>query len=378
MDMSLAQADLYYGPPDDAGFCQALEAQVRGVPGVVSVSGIAHLPVGGGSAGRSVGIEGQPDPGDERRLGAAYTVACPNVLRTLGIKLLAGREFTRQDAVGTPAVALVNEAMARQFWSNGDAVGKRFKMRRGGLRQSVADSRRHLRQRSAAGARSGTAPLIHPAVQPGRLAVDEHRHEDGGSARLVHGAVKKALAIVEPNQPVSDIRTMDQVVGDSISSRRFPMLLLTGFAALALVLAAGGDCRGRRLLNRAAHAGDWRAHGAGRRGTTRPPAGRRPQFLVDAGRRGSRRRRVAGSATDSPGARLRSDPRPIRSSLGIVSLLLSVVALLASYVPARRAASVNPIEALSGVIELSRPTGRGVDDGGRPGGALRRVQRMSA
>src|SRR4029450_1730788 len=100
--------------PDHAGFCQALDTELRSIPGVVSASGIAHLPIGGGVAGRSIGIEGQPDPGPERRPGADYTVACPNILRTLGIKLLAGREFTQQDAVGAPDAALINQVMARQ------------------------------------------------------------------------------------------------------------------------------------------------------------------------------------------------------------------------------------------------------------------------
>ena len=70
MEMSLPQADLYYGPPDHAGFCRALDAQVRSIPGVLSVSAIGHLPIGGGAAGRSFGIEGQPDPGSAQRPGA--------------------------------------------------------------------------------------------------------------------------------------------------------------------------------------------------------------------------------------------------------------------------------------------------------------------
>ncbi len=128
MDMSLPQEDLYYGPPDHEGFCQGLENQVGTLPGVVSVSGIAHLPLGGGSAGRGIGIEGRPDPGPEKRPGANYTVACPNILRTLGIPLIAGREFTHQDSVGAPGVVLINEDMAKRFWPGEDGVGKRFKI----------------------------------------------------------------------------------------------------------------------------------------------------------------------------------------------------------------------------------------------------------
>jgi putative ABC transport system permease protein len=345
MDMSLPQADLYYGPPDHAGFCQALEAQVGGVPGVVSVSGIAHLPVGGGSAGRSVGIEGQPDPGDERRPGAVYTVACPNVLRTLGIKLLAGRDFTQQDAVGRPAVELVNETMARQFWSNGDAVGKRFKI--GGVNSdnpwlTVAGIYANVRQQGLD--REPRPSFIRPYSQAGWPWMSIVTKTAAAPASFP-GPVKKALAIVEPHQPVSDIRTMSQVVGDSISSRRFPMLLLTGFAALALVLAAVGIAGvvAYAVVQRTQEIGVRMALGAEARHVLQLVVGHSFWWTL-AG--------VAAGIVASLGL-LRmlqglvygvtpTDPLV----LGIVSLLLFTIALLASYVPARRAASVNPIEAL--------------------------------
>jgi putative ABC transport system permease protein len=171
MQMSLPQEDLYYGPPDHAGFCQALDTELRSIPGVVSVSGIAHLPIGGGAAGRSVGIEGQPDPGPERRPGAGYTVACPNILRTLGIKLLAGREFTQQDAVGAPDAALINQVMARQFWPKGDAVGKRFKI--GGVNTdnpwlTVVGVYDNVRQRGLAIATRGPGSFVPTARLAGR------------------------------------------------------------------------------------------------------------------------------------------------------------------------------------------------------------------
>ena len=76
MGMSQAQQDLYYGPPAHAGFCPALTTQVGSLPGVISVSAIGHLPLGGGSAGRGIGIEGRPDPGPEKQQGARYSVVC--------------------------------------------------------------------------------------------------------------------------------------------------------------------------------------------------------------------------------------------------------------------------------------------------------------
>ena len=128
MAMSQPQEDLYYGPPAHAGFCQALTTQVGTLPGVISVSAIGHLPLGGGSAGRGIGIEGRPDPGPEKRSGARYSVVCPGILKTLGIPLLSGREFSDRDVVGTPGVVLINDAMAKRDWPGEEAVGKRFKI----------------------------------------------------------------------------------------------------------------------------------------------------------------------------------------------------------------------------------------------------------
>ena len=130
MSMSLPQEDLFYGPPGNLQFCRQLDERVGSQPGVVSVSAIAHLPLSGAAAGRSYAVEGRPDPGAGNAPGATYSVACPGLLRTLGIGLVAGRDFTHQDTVGAPAVALVNKRMASQAWPDRDAIGQRFKLGR--------------------------------------------------------------------------------------------------------------------------------------------------------------------------------------------------------------------------------------------------------
>ena len=345
MQMSLPQEDLYYGPPDHAGFCQALDTELRSIPGVVSASGIAHLPIGGGVAGRSIGIEGQPDPGPERRPGAGYTVACPNILRTLGIKLLAGREFTQQDAVGAPDAALINQVMARQFWPKGDAVGKRFKI--GGVNTdnpwlAVVGVYDNVRQR---GLDRDTRPwFIRPYSQAGWPWMSIVAKTAAAPASFTD-PVKRALATIEPNQPVSDIRTMDQVVGDSVSSRRFPMLLLSGFAALALLLAAVGIAGvvACSVVQRTQEIGVRMALGAETRHVLQLVVGHSLWWTL-AG--------VIGGVAASFGLlRMLQDlvygvtpTDPL--VLGAVSLLLVIVALGASYIPARRAARVDPVTAL--------------------------------
>ena len=347
MEMSLPQADLYYGPPDHAGFCRALDAQVRSIPGVLSVSAIGHLPIGGGAAGRSFGIEGQPDPGSAQRPGAGYTVACPNILRTLGIKLLAGREFTEQDAVGAPGAALVNKEMARRYWPKGDAIGKRFKI--GGINTdnpwlTVVGIYDNVRQ---GGLDRDPRPwFIRPYNQAGWPWVSIVTRTAAAPSSF-SDPVKKAMAAIEPNQPVSGIKTMNQVVGDSVSSRRFPMLLLSGFAIVALLLAAVGIAGvvAYSVVQRTQEIGVRMALGADARHVLQLVVGHSLRWTI-AGV-------IAGVAASIGLLRMLqglvfgvtpTDP----VVLGTVSLLLVIVSLAASYVPARRAASVNPVTALRG------------------------------
>jgi len=115
MNISLPQENLYYGPPAHPQFARNLQEQVGSIPGVVSASAVSHLPIGGGQAGRGFVIEGRPDPGSDNQPGGGYSVVCPNYFRTMGIKLVSGREFTEQDTANAPGVIIINEAMSRQY-----------------------------------------------------------------------------------------------------------------------------------------------------------------------------------------------------------------------------------------------------------------------
>ncbi len=130
--------------------------------------------------------------------------------------------------------------MARQYWPKGDAIGKRFKI--GGINTdnpwlTVVGIYDNVRQ---GGLDRDPRPwFIRPYNQAGWPWVSIVTRTAAAPGSF-SDPVKKAIAVIEPNQPVSDIKTMDQVVGDSVSSRRFPMLLLSGFAIVALLLAAVG------------------------------------------------------------------------------------------------------------------------------------------
>src|SRR5208283_3573902 len=127
MGVSVPQEEIYVGPPGLPRFCQDLDRYVGAIPGVVSVSAIAHLPFEG-NAGRGFQIEGRPPAEPGKMPGANYTVACPNYFRTMGIPILKGREFTRQDTVSAPGVIVINETMAREYWPKEDPVGRAIRL----------------------------------------------------------------------------------------------------------------------------------------------------------------------------------------------------------------------------------------------------------
>jgi putative ABC transport system permease protein len=345
MEMSLPQEDLYYGPPGHPRFCQELEQRVGHVPGVVSVSGIAHLPLGGGGAGRGLAIEGVSDPGPQNQPGAGYSVVCPNILRTLGIPRLSGREFTGEDTVGAPGVVLVNETMARRFWPGQEAVGKRFKIGRSDSDApwlTVVGVFRDVRQWGLDSELSSS--FLRPYTQaawPSMSIVTRTASAPGAFVK----PVKRALSLVEPNQPVARVRTMEEVVGASVSSRQFVMLLLSGFSLLALALAGVGIAGvvGYSVVQRTQEIGVRMALGAQehdvlglimRHGMSWTVAGLAAGLVASFGLLRFLRTLLYGVTPLDPVV------------LGTVSSLLIGVALFATYVPARRAARVDPVVAL--------------------------------
>jgi putative ABC transport system permease protein len=347
MGMSAAQADLYYSPPDNLRFCDDLDQHVGSLPGVLSVSLIAHLPLSGGNAGRGFVIEGRPDPGLKNQPGASYSVACPNILRTLGIPLISGREFTARDTVSAPGVALINEALAKRYWPGEEAVGKRFVIGRYGTNApwmtvvGVFKDTRHL------GLDVEPRPQFYrPYNQAGWPFFTIVVKTASAPATFV-APVKAALARIQPNQPVSGVRTMEEVMGGSVSSRRFPMLLLSGFALLALVLAAVGIAGvvGYSVIQRTQEIGVRMALGAQTRDVLRLVLSHSLVWTMIGVGVG-----IVGSfgLMQLLGSMLYGVKPTDPMVLGGVSALLIGVALAASYVPARRAMRVDPVSALRG------------------------------
>jgi len=237
MQMSLPQEDLYNGPPGIPRFCQDLDQRVTTIPGVVSVGAVAMLPLEG-NAGRGFQIEGRPAADRANTPNADYSPACPNYFHTLGVPVLKGREFTHQDTVTSPGVIIVNETMAHRWWENEDPIGRAIRLGGpDGPRLTIVGIVGDVRHW---GLDEQIRPqFFRPYTQAAWPVMNIVVRTTSHPATFTP-VIRKALAEVLPDRPVSEVETMDDIVQDSVGPRRFPTILLGTFAVLALTLAAVG------------------------------------------------------------------------------------------------------------------------------------------
>ncbi len=342
MQMSVPQEEIYVGPPQLPRFCQDLTEHVGAIPGVVSVGAIGHLPLQG-NAGRGFQIEGQPPADPGKMPGADYSVACPGYFKTMGIPVLKGREFTAQDTVSAPGAIVINETMARRFWPKEDPIGRAIRL--GGSNGprltvvGVVGDVHHLGLDTAM-----RRQFFRPYQQAGWPVMSVVVRTISTPATFTP-SVKKAIADFLPDRPVSGLSSMEEIVHNSTGSRRFPMVLLSVFSVLALMLAAVGivGVVSHSVAQRTQEIGIRMALGARTLDVLRlMVSGNMTWVLIGL---------VAGVAGSAGLTRLLTrmlyGVRPFDPAvLGAVSLLLAAVALLASYLPARRAAKIDPMSAL--------------------------------
>jgi putative ABC transport system permease protein len=342
MGMSVPQEAIYVGPPDLPRFCQDVEEHAGAVPGVLAVSAVGHLPFAG-NAGRGFQIEGRTPADPANMPNADYSVACPNYFHTMGIPLLNGREFTRMDTVSAPATIVINETMARAYWPKENAVGR-------AIRLGGSDGPRLTVVGVVGDVHHGGLDVpvrrqfFRPYMQAGWPVMNIVARTVGAPMTFA-APIKKALADILPDRPVSGIETMDNVIRNSTGSRRLPMVLLSVFSVLALVLAAVGivGVVGHSVAQRTHEIGLRRALGAGTLDVLR---------LMVTGSMGWVLVGLAAGVAGSAGLNrlltgLLYHVRPLDPTvLGAVSLLLAAVALLASYLPARSATKIDPMVAL--------------------------------
>jgi predicted permease len=228
-----------YSPERSKQVFERLADDLSAQPGVTDVSASLVPALGGSNWGSSVSVEGFK-AGPDTDTHSNYNEIGPGYFRTMGIRLLAGREFTRSDTLGGPKVAIVNEAFARKFNLGSNAVGKR--MGTGGPNDKLDTEIVGLvKDAKYSEVKDEIPPLFfRPYRQSERVGAMTFYVRTAGAPEQVIQTIQRLVATVDSNLPVENLRTMEQQVRDNVFLDRMISTMSAGFAVLATLLAAVG------------------------------------------------------------------------------------------------------------------------------------------
>ena len=319
------------------------------LPGIHSVAAISNLPLGGSENLAYLFIEGAPMPAPGDRILAENRKATPGYFNTMGVTLVRGRDFNDQDASDKPIVCIVNETVARKFFSGVDPLGKRVRLGSGTPDEAnnpfytIVGIARDVR---------GYALEVKPKPQvylPLEQNTDNEMtfvvRADQGQAGALERAIRAEMKALDPTLPLANFRTMEHLVANAVARPRFDTFLLNLFAAAALLLTIVG------LYGVVAHGVNQRTREIGIRLAL--GAGERTilSLIIKQGIRPA----LAGLAIGIAGALVLTrflanqlyeiQPGDPVTFLSVALVLLAVV-FLACYFPARRATKIDPMEAL--------------------------------
>jgi predicted permease len=321
-----------------------LLARLGELPGIVSVASVSGRPLSRGSTGLGFGAADRPDAAGADIPWATWRIVTKDYFRTMGLPLLAGRDFTEHDQLGKPWRVVISKRIADMLWPAQNPIGRTIilwkgqKESRGEVIGVVAD----MRERGLD--RDPTMAVYFPVYGAGLESLQIVMHTRGRPQDLVP-SIRTVVAGVDGSVPVSSIRTLEEIVSASVATRRMTMLLLTVFAGLALVLALAGvyGVLAYSIARRTSEIGVRIALGA--------EPGRVLRLMVAQGMRPV----LAGVALGLVAAWWLSQlmgsllfevqPRDPLTFLGVLAAIL-IVGAVACYVPARRVLRVDPAIAL--------------------------------
>jgi predicted permease len=320
--------------------------QLQRVPGVQSAGFASLVPMGGSSDAAMIRIQEHPRANDA----ANYELVSPGYFTTIGAALLRGRDITDADNLSTLPVTIINSAMARKYWPGEDPIGKRVGIDFPGVPvRTVVGVVGDIKQTSL---REEPSPKmfvpytqIGTQIESNTIRSMQYAVRAVGEPASIAENLRPAVRTVEPDLPVANFAMLTTLVDDSLATDRFIMLQFGAFGALSLILATIGmyGVISYSVMQRTAEIGIRIALGAGR-----------GQIFIMVLRQGSRVvcsgiaiGLVAAFVTTRVMTRFLYGVRPTDpTTFAAVALLQLVVALLACYLPARKAMSVNPVTAL--------------------------------
>jgi putative ABC transport system permease protein len=347
LTLRLSLPDVRYAEtPQQIHYYDELLRRAAGLPGVGAAAVTSDLPLGGSDSVLNFSIEGRPDAKRGEEPESGFHQVSPDYFRALGIPLLRGRSFDARDLQKAPGVVVISETMARRYWPGEDPMGRRLSfgtsdkgelywMTVVGIAADVLQKGLHTAPRAEA--------YVSHMQWPSRYSTLIVR--SGLDPAGLEAAVRREALAVDPDIPLYEVKTMREVLDGSLASRRFDMALLALFAALAVLLAAVGlyGTMAYMVTQRTHEIGIRMALGARSRDVLRLVVGQGMALTlagVTLGVLGALAlTRVLSTLLVGVAA---TDPW----TFGAVAALLSAVAFVACYLPARRAARVDPLIAL--------------------------------
>ena len=334
----------YKEPHQVLPFYNEVVSRIEVLPGVQAAAAVSALPLGGRVAVLNLEIEGRPRLPAGHVIGAEWQVVSPSYFRTMGIPLLKGRLFTDQDVEGATGVIVINDVMADRYWPNEDPTGKRISLVDaqtgpyltvigvvGNVRQVTLDSEPYPQMYEAysQNPRWGAALVVRTSNDPMSIV----------------SAVRTQVSALDRDQPLYNVRSMGDVLADSVSRQRFNTLLIGIFTAVALVLAAVG------IYGVISYSVSHRSHEIGIRMALGARQADILKMVIEHGLKlalvGVGLGLVAAFVLTRVMSNLLYGVSAIDPfTFAIGAIILVGVAVIACYIPARRATKVDPMIAL--------------------------------
>jgi putative ABC transport system permease protein len=346
--LSLARAKYPESERQRQAFDEVIK-RMRSLPGVESAALIYPMPFSGSRTANTFLIEGRPPARPEDKPSADYRLISSDYFKTMGVPVRRGRSFTDQDAANTPWITVVNESFARRYFGGADALGQHIRIERGETDTASQPSReivgvvgdvRHE------GLDTESGPEIYvPYQQAPEARMDLVVRTKVSDLSGIAASMREGIRQIDKEQYVPPVQPLSELIAGSLSRRRFDALLTGLFAGVALLLAAVGifGVTSYAVTQRTREIGVRMALGAQRRDVLKLVLGQGSRIIICGIGAGL----VAAFALTRVLAVMLYGVKPTDPlTFIVVSAGLTVIALLACYLPARRATKVDPLVAL--------------------------------
>jgi len=346
LTMRVALPEATYSRPEQLrAFYATLLDRIQASPGVKSAGAINLLPLGGQGSSGTTTIDSQLILPSEQEPEVDMRTVTPDYFKSMGVSLVSGRFFDQRDTATSQPVAIIDDSLAQTYWPNQDPIGRRLHQGDRGNNapwSTVIGVVRHVRNRTLE-ARSRVEVYYAHAQRPsGSMALTVLT---SGNPMDLATTIQKEVSALDPELPVYRVRTMADVMGESVARRRVALVLLAAFAGLALLLASVG------IYGVTSYLANQRQREIGLRIALGSRRGQVLQLIIGQGMRTIVIGLLIGLLPALALTRLMSgllfgvhpaDPL----ALGGAAAILLLVALVAIFIPARRASNVNPMVAL--------------------------------